>query len=56
MDLSPIELCFGEIQRLAKNHYSNIKTKDELWDSVNDIVFKKVFKKFVQKCYDIMTG
>jgi hypothetical protein len=25
-DLSPIELFFGEIQRQAKEHYSNIKT------------------------------
>jgi transposase len=25
-DLNPIELCFGEIQRRAKEHYSNIKT------------------------------
>ncbi len=24
-DLSPIELCFGEIQRRAKEYYSNIK-------------------------------
>jgi hypothetical protein len=26
--LSPIELCFGEIQRQAKEYYSNIKTED----------------------------
>jgi hypothetical protein len=25
--LSPIELCFGEIQLQAKEYYSNIKTK-----------------------------
>jgi transposase len=25
-DLNPIELCFGEIQRRANEHYSNIKT------------------------------
>jgi hypothetical protein len=24
-DLNPIELCFGEIQRRAKEHCSNIK-------------------------------
>ncbi len=27
-DLNPIELCFGEIQRRAKEHYSDIKTKE----------------------------
>jgi hypothetical protein len=26
--LSPIELCFGEIQRQTKEQYSNIKTQD----------------------------
>jgi hypothetical protein len=25
-DLNPIELYFGEIQRLVKEHFSNIKT------------------------------
>jgi hypothetical protein len=25
-DFNPIELCFGEIQRRAKGHYSNVKT------------------------------
>ncbi len=24
-DLNPIELCFGEIQRQAKENYSNVK-------------------------------
>jgi transposase len=27
-DLNPIELCFGEIQRRTKEHYSNIETKE----------------------------
>ncbi len=27
-DLNLIELCFGEIQRQAKEHYSDIKTKE----------------------------
>jgi hypothetical protein len=53
-DLSLIQLCFGEIQRWAKEHYSNIKTKDEIWDYVKDIVFKKDFKVFVQKYYGIV--
>jgi transposase len=26
VDLNPIELCFDEIRRRAKEHYSNIKT------------------------------
>jgi hypothetical protein len=26
-DLSSIKLCFGEIKRLAKEHYSDIKTE-----------------------------
>ncbi len=43
-----MQLCFGEIQRRAKEHYSNIKTKDELWDYFfEDIVLKKDFKEFV---------
>jgi hypothetical protein len=27
-DLNPIELSFGEIKRQAKEHYSDIKTKE----------------------------
>jgi hypothetical protein len=52
-DLSLIEFCFGEIQRRAKEHYSNIKTKGKLWEYVKDIVFENDFIEFVQKYYNI---
>jgi hypothetical protein len=51
-DLSPIENCFGEIQRRAKSHYSEIITKDDLWKYIEDLVFKDDFTEFIQKCYD----
>jgi hypothetical protein len=52
-DLSLIELCFGEIQQRAKQHYSNIKKQNELGDCISDIVFENDFIEFVQKCYNI---
>ncbi len=51
-DLSPVELCFGEMQRRAKAKYSTITTKDELWEYVCKLVFKKDFTAFVKKVYD----
>ncbi len=54
-DLNLIELWFGEIQRQAKEHYSDIKTKEWLWKYIKDIVFKDDFTEFVQKCYNIMS-
>jgi hypothetical protein len=51
-DLSPIENCFGEIQRRAKGNYSEIKTERELWDYVSNMVFEDDFTEFIQKCYD----
>ncbi len=47
VDLSPIELCFAEIQRRAKEYGTNIKTQDKIWDYVKDILFKKDFKEFM---------
>jgi transposase len=46
-DLSPIEACFGEMQRQAKLHYSEITTPSELWDFVSDLVFENKFDEFV---------
>ena len=31
--------------------YSEINTKDELWEEVSELVFKKSFTEFVIKCY-----
>ena len=51
-DLSPIENCFGEIQRRAKSQYSDIKTKNDLWEYVSEMVFEADFADFIKKCYD----
>ncbi|KAL4478922.1 hypothetical protein ABPG72_019359 [Tetrahymena utriculariae] len=49
-DLSPIELCFGEIQRRSKKLYSQIKSKEDLWNYMSEIVFEEDFTLFIQKC------
>ena len=55
-DLSPIENCFGEIQRRAKGHHSDIKDQDDLWEYVSEMVFEDDFTEFIQKCYDSIPG
>ncbi|KAL4478231.1 hypothetical protein ABPG72_016543 [Tetrahymena utriculariae] len=53
-DLSPIELCFSEIQRKMKSYFSEITTKQQLWDRVSEMVFEEEFNEYVKKCYDSM--
>jgi hypothetical protein len=43
IDLSPIEKCFGEMQRRAKAEISEIENKDELYDFLSDLVFEDHF-------------
>ncbi|KAL4473456.1 hypothetical protein ABPG72_012135 [Tetrahymena utriculariae] len=51
-DLSPIEYCFSEIQRKMKSYFSEITTKQQLWDRVSEMVFEEEFNEYVKKCYD----
>jgi hypothetical protein len=43
-DISPIDACFGEMQRRTKEKYSEISIQDEL-------VFEEQFTNFIKKCY-----
>ncbi|KAL4480956.1 hypothetical protein ABPG72_014424 [Tetrahymena utriculariae] len=54
-DLSPIELCFSEIQRKMKSYFSEITTKQQLWDRVSEMVFEEEFNEYVKKCYDTIS-